>query len=83
MCTDPKQKWCPDFARLRGLPYLAIAAQIEEAITLGSSLPATDCRRSARSPTIQVLAVVQIAGASKKRCIHHCIIVLKGLTSKQ
>jgi hypothetical protein len=28
-------------------------------------------------------AVVQIAGASEKRCIHHCIIVLKGLTSKQ
>jgi hypothetical protein len=54
MCTDPKQKWRPDFARLRGLPYLAIAAQIEEAFTLGSSLPATDCRRSARSPTIQV-----------------------------
>jgi hypothetical protein len=28
-------------------------------------------------------AVVQIAGASEKRCIHHCISVLKGLTSKQ
>jgi hypothetical protein len=28
-------------------------------------------------------AVVQIAGASEKRCIHHCIIVLKGLPSKQ
>jgi hypothetical protein len=28
-------------------------------------------------------AVVQIAGSSEKRCIHHCIIMLKGLTSKQ
>jgi hypothetical protein len=26
--------------------------------------------------------VVQIAGASEKRCIHHSIIVLKGLSSK-
>lgn len=29
------------------------------------------------------LAVVQISGASKKRRIDHCIIVLKGLPSKQ
>jgi hypothetical protein len=28
-------------------------------------------------------AVVQITGASKKRRIHHYIIVLKGLPSKQ
>ncbi|CAE6966595.1 winged helix-turn-helix domain-containing protein [Paraburkholderia madseniana] len=39
MSKDPKQNWRPDFARLRGLPYLAIAAQIEEAITLGVFAP--------------------------------------------
>ena len=35
MSKDPKSTWRPDFARLRGRPYLAIAAQIEEAIRQG------------------------------------------------
>jgi DNA-binding transcriptional regulator YhcF (GntR family) len=39
MSKDPKQGWRPDFARLRGRPYLAIASQIEEAITLGVFAP--------------------------------------------
>ncbi|MDQ7979915.1 winged helix-turn-helix domain-containing protein [Paraburkholderia sp. SARCC-3016] len=39
MFKDPKQGWRPDFARLRGRVYLAIAAQIEEAISLGIFAP--------------------------------------------
>ncbi|BDC45388.1 GntR family transcriptional regulator [Paraburkholderia terrae] len=39
MSKDPKQGWRPDFSRLRGRPYLAIASQIEEAITLGVFAP--------------------------------------------
>jgi DNA-binding transcriptional regulator YhcF (GntR family) len=39
MSEDPKHGWRPDFARLRGRPYLAIASQIEEAITLGVFAP--------------------------------------------
>jgi DNA-binding transcriptional regulator YhcF (GntR family) len=31
--------WRPDFTRLRGTPYLAIAAQIEEAINKGVFVP--------------------------------------------
>jgi len=36
---DLKLAWRPDFARLRGHPYLAIAAQIEEAIRQGIFSP--------------------------------------------
>jgi GntR family transcriptional regulator len=36
---NPKMAWRPDFARLRGRPYLAIAAQIEEAIRQGIFTP--------------------------------------------
>ena len=39
MSKDPKQGWRPDFARLRGRPYLAIASQIEEAIARGIFAP--------------------------------------------
>ncbi|TCF98285.1 GntR family transcriptional regulator, partial [Paraburkholderia steynii] len=39
MFKDPKQGWRPDFAHLRGRVYLAIAAQIEEAISLGIFAP--------------------------------------------
>ena len=35
MSKGPKEGWRPDFARLRGRPYLAIASPIEEAIMLG------------------------------------------------
>jgi DNA-binding GntR family transcriptional regulator len=34
-----KMAWRPDFARLRGRPYLAIASQIEEAIRQGIFSP--------------------------------------------
>jgi DNA-binding transcriptional regulator YhcF (GntR family) len=33
------KQWRPDFARLRGTPYLAIAQQIEDAINRGVFLP--------------------------------------------
>ena len=39
MSKDSKKGWRPDFARLRGRPYLAIAAQIEEAIRQGIFCP--------------------------------------------
>jgi DNA-binding transcriptional regulator YhcF (GntR family) len=39
MFKEPNQGWRPHFVRLRGRVYLAIAAQIEEAISFGSFGP--------------------------------------------
>ena len=39
MNKTANKHWRPDFARLRGTPYLAIAAQIEEAINKGVFVP--------------------------------------------
>lgn len=39
MFKDSKKGWRPDFARIRGRAYLAIATQIEEAICSGVFRP--------------------------------------------
>lgn len=36
---SPARAWRPDFARIRGRPYIAIANQIEEAIRQGALRP--------------------------------------------
>lgn len=39
MSNNPKLGWRPDFARLRGRVYLAIATEIEEAVNHGIFAP--------------------------------------------